>query len=83
MQYGRECEGTVRALVGRGEENHEISSPDDRSAEGKIGRGFFVHIGSSWTVRSGIVAGVRGFALLQNIQRGSGAQETPAVLTRG
>jgi len=39
--------------------------------------------GSSWTIRSGIVAGVRGFARLQNVQRASGAQETPGVLTRG
>jgi len=45
-QDGRECEGIVRALVGRGEEIHEIGSPDDQSAEGKIGR-CFERVGSS------------------------------------
>jgi len=39
--------------------------------------------GSSRTVRSGIPAGTRGFPLLQNVQRGSGAQEIQGVLTRG
>jgi len=41
VRGGRECEGTVPALVGRGEENHEISNPEDRSSEGEIGRGCF------------------------------------------
>jgi hypothetical protein len=83
VRDGRECEGTVTEFVGRGEETTKLAVQMTDLPREKLNEDVLSGTGSRWTVRSGIPAGTRGFTLLRNVQRCSGAQEVPGVLTRG